>query len=147
MISDTECSCSILWTGFRIICSNSLVLICSDRSVILTNFIANPLKSRLLHVCFLVTHLDIICSISILELHFHTTNRCELGSRTVLFYIYCLFQHCKNSPRSSIVIELFTPVVQRILKHKTVSITKWSLRGRVFDACSQVTRKSRSLLF
>lgn len=26
-------------------------------------------------------------------------------------------KHCKNSPRSSIVIELFTPVVQRILKH------------------------------
>ncbi|WAR11684.1 CMIP-like protein [Mya arenaria] len=28
-----------------------------------------------------------------------------------------LQMHCKNSPRSSIVIELFTPVVQRILKH------------------------------
>ncbi|XP_014679731.1 PREDICTED: C-Maf-inducing protein-like, partial [Priapulus caudatus] len=25
--------------------------------------------------------------------------------------------HCKNSPRSNLVIEMFTPVVQRILKH------------------------------
>jgi hypothetical protein len=28
-------------------------------------------------------------------------------------------KHCKNSPRSHIVIELFTPVVHRILKHNT----------------------------
>nr|XP_006817403.1 PREDICTED: c-Maf-inducing protein-like [Saccoglossus kowalevskii] len=31
----------------------------------------------------------------------------------------CAFfsKHCKNSPRSNVVIEMFTPVVQRILKH------------------------------
>ncbi|XP_071959253.1 C-Maf-inducing protein-like isoform X2 [Antedon mediterranea] len=31
----------------------------------------------------------------------------------------CLFfsKHCRNSPRSSVVIDLFTPVVHRILKH------------------------------
>lgn len=30
-----------------------------------------------------------------------------------------LIKHCKKSPRSSIVIDLFTPVAQRILKHNT----------------------------
>lgn len=30
-----------------------------------------------------------------------------------------LIRHCKKSPRSSIVIDLFTPVAQRILKHNT----------------------------
>ncbi|XP_064610749.1 LOW QUALITY PROTEIN: C-Maf-inducing protein-like [Liolophura sinensis] len=35
------------------------------------------------------------------------------GMCACVFY----FQHCKNSPRSTLVIELFTPVVQRILKH------------------------------
>ena len=37
-------------------------------------------------------------------------------------YVSLLFcwQHCRNSPRSAIVIELFTPVVHRILKHCVV---------------------------
>lgn len=30
-------------------------------------------------------------------------------------------QHCRERPRSMVVIEVFTPVVQRILKHNMVS--------------------------
>ena len=48
-----------------------------------------------------------------------------------LFHLYnhiSLFQHCKNSPRSEIVIELFTPVVRRILKHSIVSHVLYILR-------------------
>ena len=37
------------------------------------------------------------------------------------------FQHCRNSPRSQIVIELFTPVVHRILKHNMVSAATLNL--------------------
>lgn len=34
----------------------------------------------------------------------------------------CFFlQHCRERPRSMVVIEVFTPVVQRILKHNMVS--------------------------
>lgn len=33
----------------------------------------------------------------------------------------CSFQHCRERPRSMVVIEVFTPVVQRILKHNMVS--------------------------
>lgn len=32
----------------------------------------------------------------------------------------CLPQHCRERPRSMVVIEVFTPVVQRILKHNMV---------------------------
>lgn len=33
----------------------------------------------------------------------------------------CSLQHCRERPRSMVVIEVFTPVVQRILKHNMVS--------------------------
>lgn len=42
----------------------------------------------------------------------------------------CSLQHCRERPRSMVVIEVFTPVVQRILKHNMVSALgkgTWSL--------------------
>uniref|UniRef100_A0A4W3IQK6 C-Maf-inducing protein n=1 Tax=Callorhinchus milii TaxID=7868 RepID=A0A4W3IQK6_CALMI len=32
-------------------------------------------------------------------------------------FVFCSSQHCRERPRSMVVIEVFTPVVQRILKH------------------------------
>lgn len=56
-----------------------------------------------------VAHENIIVALApLLENNHPTQEICEFFSK-----------HCKNSPRSSIVIELFTPVVQRILKHNT----------------------------
>ncbi|KAL3859122.1 hypothetical protein ACJMK2_009354 [Sinanodonta woodiana] len=54
-----------------------------------------------------VAHENIIVALTpLLENNHPTQEICDFFSK-----------HCKNSPRSSIVIELFTPVVQRILKH------------------------------
>ncbi|XP_046359909.1 C-Maf-inducing protein-like isoform X2 [Haliotis rufescens] len=54
-----------------------------------------------------VAHENIIVALApLLENNHPTQEICDFFSK-----------HCKNSPRSSIVIELFTPVVQRILKH------------------------------
>uniref|UniRef100_A0A8D2E005 C-Maf-inducing protein n=1 Tax=Sciurus vulgaris TaxID=55149 RepID=A0A8D2E005_SCIVU len=33
-------------------------------------------------------------------------------------------KHCRERPRSMVVIEVFTPVVQRILKHNMVSVQR-----------------------
>lgn len=52
-------------------------------------------------------HEDIIVSLSpLLENNHPSTEICDFFSR-----------HCRDSPRSHIVIEMFTSVVQRILKH------------------------------
>lgn len=48
----------------------------------------------------------IVCLSPLLEKNHPSPEMCEFFSK-----------HCKNSPRSQIVIEMFTPVVQRILKH------------------------------
>ncbi|ELT87321.1 hypothetical protein CAPTEDRAFT_168560 [Capitella teleta] len=54
-----------------------------------------------------VAHEQIIVALAPLLEHNHPTQEiCDFFSK-----------HCKNSPRSQIVIELFTPVVHRILKH------------------------------
>ncbi|CAG5134304.1 unnamed protein product [Candidula unifasciata] len=50
----------------------------------------------------------IIALTPLLEKNHPTQEICEFFSK-----------HCKNSPRSTLVIELFTPVVHRILKHNT----------------------------
>lgn len=56
-----------------------------------------------------VAHENIIVALApLLENNHPTQEICDFFSK-----------HCKNSPRSSIVIELFTPVVTRILKHNT----------------------------
>jgi len=56
-----------------------------------------------------VEHEQIIVALApLLENNQPTQEICDFFSR-----------HCKHSPRSHIVIELFTPVVQRILKHNT----------------------------
>ncbi|XP_050397029.1 C-Maf-inducing protein isoform X1 [Patella vulgata] len=54
-----------------------------------------------------LAHENIIVALTpLLENNHPTQEICDFFSK-----------HCKNSPRSSIVIELFTPVVHRILKH------------------------------
>ncbi|XP_074646959.1 C-Maf-inducing protein-like [Tubulanus polymorphus] len=54
-----------------------------------------------------VAHENIIVALApLLENNHPTQEICDFFTK-----------HCKNSPRSNIVIELFTPVVQRILKH------------------------------
>ncbi|KAK2149679.1 hypothetical protein LSH36_442g03106 [Paralvinella palmiformis] len=54
-----------------------------------------------------VAHEQIIVALApLLENNHPTQEICDFFSK-----------HCKNSPRSEIVIELFTPVVRRILKH------------------------------
>ena len=58
---------------------------------------------------------------------------CVLNSVMTNNYLRAFYlQHCKNSPRSQIVIELFTPVVHRILKHNTVSMHFYFLKGNSF---------------
>jgi hypothetical protein len=53
------------------------------------------------------THEDVIVGLSpLLEKNHPSPEICDFFSR-----------HCRDSPRSHIVIEMFTPVVQRILKH------------------------------
>lgn len=42
----------------------------------------------------------------------------KIDNSTCVFLL--VLKHCRDSPRSQIVIEMFTPVVQRILKHNTV---------------------------
>ncbi|XP_013393269.1 C-Maf-inducing protein-like [Lingula anatina] len=54
-----------------------------------------------------IEHENIIVAIApLLEKNHPTQEICDFFSK-----------HCRNSPRSKIVIELFTPVVHRILKH------------------------------
>ncbi|CAH1779274.1 unnamed protein product [Owenia fusiformis] len=56
-----------------------------------------------------LAHENIIVALApLLENNHPTQEICDFFSK-----------HCKNSPRSNVVIELFTPVVQRILKHNT----------------------------
>ena len=53
------------------------------------------------------THEEVIVSLSpLLEKNHPSPEICDFFSR-----------HCRDSPRSHIVIEMFSPVVQRILKH------------------------------
>ncbi|CAF4011051.1 unnamed protein product [Rotaria sp. Silwood1] len=50
---------------------------------------------------------DVIAALSpLLEINYPSPEMCDFFSR-----------HCRDSPRSQIVIEMFTPTVQRILKH------------------------------
>ncbi|CAF3225874.1 unnamed protein product [Rotaria socialis] len=54
-------------------------------------------------------HENVIVSLApLLEKHYPSPEICDFFSR-----------HCRDSPRSQIVIEMFTPVVQIILKHNT----------------------------
>ena len=55
------------------------------------------------------THEEIIIALSpLLEKNHPSPEICNFFSK-----------HCRDSPRSKIVIEMFTPVVQRILKHNS----------------------------
>lgn len=64
----------------------------------------------------------------------------------------CSLQHCRERPRSMVVIEVFTPVVQRILKHNMVSVRAtgtpavWSFTAVPFviSSCSAACHVSRS---
>ncbi|CAF5079499.1 unnamed protein product, partial [Rotaria sp. Silwood1] len=54
-------------------------------------------------------HENVIVSLApLLEKNYPSPEICDFFTR-----------HCRDSPRSQIVIEMFTPVVQRILKHNT----------------------------
>ncbi|UJR36212.1 hypothetical protein I4U23_028944 [Adineta vaga] len=54
-------------------------------------------------------HENVIVALApLLEKNYPSPEMCDFFSR-----------HCRDSPRSQIVIEMFTPVVQRILKHNT----------------------------
>lgn len=44
------------------------------------------------------------------------------GRRPSANHVLLSPQHCRERPRSMVVIEVFTPVVQRILKHNMVSL-------------------------
>ncbi|XP_053402825.1 C-Maf-inducing protein-like [Mercenaria mercenaria] len=69
--------------------------------------LVSELLQRNADVITKVAHENIIVALApLLENNHPTQEICDFFSK-----------HCKNSPRSSIVIELFTPVVQRILKH------------------------------
>jgi hypothetical protein len=53
------------------------------------------------------THEEVIVALSpLLEKNHPSSEICDFFSR-----------HCRDSPRSQVVIEMFSPVVQRILKH------------------------------